>query len=181
VIPENVVSGDAQKVEEGVARQPRIRPIFPLTALGVLLLDQATKLAVYRSMTLGQPIRVLGDNIRLIYIHNAGAAFGMFQGSRWFFLGVSALSILIILSLALGGRYRQLSMQFSFGLILGGALGNFADRLWLGVVIDFIQVGVRSHYWPVFNVADAGVTVGVILLAVRLLTQRSPGSQTGPA
>jgi signal peptidase II len=169
--------GEPLPRDEGRAERPlsgeRVHPAFPLTALVVLSADLASKLAVYHSLTLGQPpIRLLDDVLRLTYIHNAGAAFGLFQGSRWFFIGVSALSLLIILSLALSGRYRDRWMQFAFGLILGGALGNLADRIWLGVVIDFVQVGVRSHYWPVFNVADAGVTVGVILLALRLMGER---------
>ncbi len=164
----NEAAGEERPLSRG-----RVRPAFLFTALAVLIADLVSKLAVYHSLTLGQPpIRVLGDAVRLTYIHNAGAAFGLFQGSRWFFIGVSALSLLIILSLALSGRYRDRWMQFSFGLILGGALGNLADRIWLGVVIDFVQVGIRSHYWPVFNVADAGVTVGVILLALRLVGER---------
>jgi len=143
---------------------------FLLWALVTLVLDQATKLIVYRTMTLhGPPVPVIGDLLRLVYIHNPGAAFGLFHGSRWFFVGVSLLSSLVLVSLALSGRYRDRWLLASFGMILGGAIGNLVDRLWLGVVIDFIQMGVAGRYWPVYNVADIGVTVGVALLALRLL------------
>jgi len=132
----------------------------------------ATKLVVYRTLTTNQgSIRILGDWVRLTYIHNAGAAFGLFQGSRWFFIGVSVLSALVITSLALSSRYRDRLMQIAFGLILGGALGNLLDRIWLGVVIDFLDVGIGARRWPIFNVADSGVTIGVLLLALRLLAE----------
>ncbi len=162
----------------------RVSFLFVVCALAVLALDLASKLAVYRTL----------DTARgPTYIHNAGSAFGLLQGGRWFFVGVSGLSAIIILLLALSGRYRDRGIQAAFGLILGGALGNLIDRLWLGVVIDFIQVGIRTHYWPVFNVADIGVTAGVGLLALRLLVEERndrhaaadpaerPGSSAGGA
>ncbi len=144
--------------------------LFLGSALAVVALDVATKLAVYHGLDPRKPpVRILGDMVRLTYIHNAGSAFGLFQGGRWFFVAVSAVSAGLITLLALSGRHHDRGMQCAFGLILGGAVGNLIDRLWLGVVIDFIQIGIRSHYWPVFNVADIGVTVGVGLLALRLL------------
>lgn len=147
----------------------RVRP-FLFWALVLLALDQATKAIVYRTMALhGPPVPLLGEMLRLVYIHNPGAAFGLFHGSRWFFVGVSLLSSLVLVSLALSGRYQDRWLLASFGMILGGAIGNLIDRLWLGVVIDFIQMGVAGRYWPVYNVADIGVTLGVALLALRLL------------
>ena len=144
-------------------------------ALAVVLLDQASKVIVYRTLTLHGPSRpVLGDVLRLTYIHNAGSAFGLFGGSRWFFVGVLLLSILVILALARSGRYRDSCLVTAFGLILGGAVGNLVDRLWLGKVIDFIEMGIAGHYWPVYNVADIGVTVGVFLLAIRVFFAKQP-------
>lgn len=152
--------------------QPPPRP-FVGWALAVLLLDQASKLVVYQWMTLnGPPIPLLGQTLRLTYIQNPGAAFSLFHGSRWFFIGVSLLSMLVLLSLAVSGRYRGRLLPVAFGLIFGGALGNLIDRLWLGVVIDFIQMGIGGHYWPVYNVADIGVTVGVALLVLQMLLER---------
>lgn len=144
-------------------------------AISVLVVDQITKAIVYRVMTLhGPSVPLLGDLLRLTYIHNEGAAFGLFGGSRWFFVGVSLLSILVILALAGSGRYRDPHLNTAFGLILGGAGGNLVDRLWLGRVIDFIEMGIAGHYWPVYNVADIGVTVGVILLGIRILFEKQP-------
>jgi signal peptidase II len=154
---------------------------FAWWSLAVIACDQASKLVVHRTMSLqGEPIRVLGDVLRLTYIQNAGAAFGLFHGSRWFFIAVSLLSMLVLLSLALHGRHRDPLLLTAFGLIFGGALGNLIDRLWLGVVIDFIQMGIAGHYWPVDNVADIGVSVGVGLLALRLLLDRDVPSGAAP-
>jgi signal peptidase II len=151
---------------------------FWLAGAGILVADLVTKNIVYHSETLRRgPVRVLGDWLVLNYIHNAGSAFGLFHGSRWFFIGVSAVSILLILSLALSGRYRDRWIYLAFGMILGGAVGNLLDRIWLGVVIDFLDLGIGSHRWPIFNVADIGVTAGVILLALRLLLDQQEASQ----
>jgi len=152
----------------------RLSRVFYAAAVATLIVDVITKLMVYHSMTLGGPsIAVLGDYVRLTYIQNPGAAFSLFQGSRWFFVGVSLLSMLLILALVMSGRYRALRMQAAFGLVLGGAIGNLIDRLWLGKVIDFLDIGLGATRWPIFNVADIGVTVGVLLLLMGLI--RAPG------
>lgn len=151
--------------------------LFYLVAGLVLTLDIVTKQIVYRSMHLGESIPVFGDWFRWTYIHNAGAAFGVFQGNRWFFVGVSALSVLVLVTLANSSRYRRPLTLIALGLILGGAVGNLLDRLWLGVVIDFVNIGVGQHRWPFFNIADSGISVGVVLLAIQML--RDGGSTDG--
>jgi len=143
---------------------------FYLVAALVLALDIATKQIVYRNLVLGgPPVEVVGDWLRWTYIHNAGAAFGLFQGNRIVFLVVSILSAIVILGLANHREYRRPWTLFALALILGGALGNLLDRIWLGVVIDFIDCGFREHRWPFFNIADSGISVGVVLLAIQLL------------
>jgi signal peptidase II len=159
------------------ANQPRVsgRTLFThiyLIGLVVLALDIVTKQIVYRTLPLGGPsIEVLGDVLRWTYIHNPGAAFGLFTANRYFFIGVSLLSTIVILALVHSSRYRDRWILISFGLILGGAIGNLLDRLWLGVVIDFIDVGIGRHRWPFFNIADSGISVGVVLLALRFLRE----------
>ncbi|MDM7916747.1 MAG: signal peptidase II [Candidatus Eisenbacteria bacterium] len=126
---------------------------FLLWALIVVVVDQATKLAVHSALPLnGPPLRILGDLLRLTHIHNPGAAFGLFQGNRWFFMGVSILSMLVLVFLARDDRYRDRWMTTAFGLIFGGALGNLIDRIWLGVVVDFVQMGVAGHYLSLIHI-----------------------------
>lgn len=136
--------------------------IIPLA----VALDQASKLIVRGSMTLYQSEPVLGDFFRLTYIHNPGAAFGLNMGSPFLHTAFSvlALGVLIYLyrSLAAAERLARLALC----LVLGGAVGNIIDRLYLGEVVDFFDFGLGDLRWPIFNVADSCVTVGVLLLAL---------------
>ncbi len=128
---------------------------FLLCAAAVLGLDQLTKAFASAHLVPGEPVPVLGNFLRLTLVHNTGAAFGLFPGSRLPFILVSVLAIAVVLYVLLGW-------------ILGGALGNLLDRIRWGRVVDFIDVGIGTVRWPVFNVADSAVTLGVILLAWNL-------------
>lgn len=143
----------------------RPRALFALCAAFVLAFDQVTKEAASSRLLLSEPVPVLGDFVRLTLVHNTGAAFGLFPGSRLPFIVVSLLAIAVVLYLVTREAYRGLPQRVLLGCILGGAIGNLVDRVRLGWVVDFIDVGLGSARWPVFNVADSAVTVGVILLA----------------
>ncbi len=141
---------------------------FLACATVVLGLDQLTKAIVSARLLPGAPVPVLGQFLRLTLVHNTGAAFGLFPGSRLPFILVSVLAIAVVLYLFARDAYRSLANRVLLGCILGGALGNLVDRIRWGRVVDFIDVGVGSIRWPVFNVADSAVTLGVILLAWNL-------------
>jgi signal peptidase II len=132
-----------------------------LPAAVIVILDQLTKHFFWRN---GQNYELIPGYFNITLVKNAGAAFGMFQGARVFFVAASVVAVGLIIYLGLrlpaSQRYRRLLL----GLILGGAVGNLIDRVASGEVIDFVQIGVAGHYWPVFNVADAGVSVGAALL-----------------
>jgi signal peptidase II len=135
--------------------------------LGVLFVDQLTKAWVRASMTLNETIPVVGDMVRLTYIHNEGAAFGLSIGqhSSKVFLVLAAIASLLVLYLLLTSPREGRTQRIALALILGGALGNIIDRIRWSMVVDFIQVGVAGHFWPIFNVADSAVTIGAALLA----------------
>ena len=141
---------------------------FLACAAAVLALDQATKALASTHLLMGQPVRILGEFFRLTLVHNSGAAFGLFPGSRLPFILVSVLAIAVVLFLFARDAYRSLLNRVLLGCILGGALGNLVDRIRWGRVVDFIDVGLGALRWPVFNVADSAVTLGVILLAWNL-------------
>ncbi len=157
---------------------------FLACAAAVLGLDQMTKILASARLVPGEPEPVLGQFLRLTLVHNTGAAFGLFPGSRLPFILVSVLAIAVVLYLFARDAYRSLWNRVLLGCILGGALGNLVDRIRWGRVVDFIDVGLGSIRWPVFNVADSAVTLGVILLAWNLARsgrtdtdlQSSPGS-----
>lgn len=137
-----------------------------------LLLDQASKVAVLRLMQPGDSLHIFSDVVKLTFVRNSGAAFGMLSGNNLTFvfttlLAMAAVVYLIFRSRRTGGRF-----SFSLVLVLGGALGNLVDRLRVGEVIDFIDVGWKAHRWPVFNVADVAVTAGVILFCYHSIFSR---------
>jgi len=142
--------------------------IFVSCTVAVLALDQATKALASSRLLLGQPVPILGDFVRLTLVHNTGAAFGLFPGSRLPFILISILAIVVVFYLFAREAYRSLGNRVLLGCILGGAIGNLVDRVRWGRVVDFIDVGWSTLRWPVFNVADSAVTLGVILLAWNL-------------
>ena len=143
-----------------------------ITGLGVLALDQLTKQLVSSNMYLGESIPPEGW-VRLTYGVNTGAAFGLFRDHT---LTLTVLSVFAIGFLVYFYRmHSQLHPLFrlALGLQLGGAIGNLIDRVRLGSVVDFIDIGP----WPIFNVADSAVVVGVALLAF-LVFRHSPDKKT---
>jgi signal peptidase II len=166
----------------GARPRPRGRPrTFPLRgllflalAVLVVVVDQVTKrLAVQRLERTGVrsvPVPGAGDMLRFTYVENRGAAFGLLQDQTVFFVLVGLVVIGVI---AASYRYLPRSgfrLHLALGLQLGGAVGNLIDRVRQGYVVDFVDFGYRSNWWPVFNVADSAICVGVALLALNLLT-----------
>ena len=142
---------------------------FLFCAAVVLGLDQITKAVASARLMQGEPVPILGQFLRFTLVHNTGAAFGLFPGSRLPFILISVLAIAVVLYLFARDAYRSLVNRVLLGCILGGALGNLVDRVRWGRVVDFIDVGVGAVRWPVFNVADSAVTLGVILLVWNLV------------
>ncbi len=132
----------------------------------VLFLDQGTKLLVVTNLAYGESIPILFHIVAITYVHNFGAAFGIFAGQRMVFI----LAVLVIVVVFIKWRKDFLQAgplaMHGGGLLMGGALGNLVDRVRLGYVVDFIQVG----WWPVFNIADSAIVIGavsLVLLAIR--------------
>lgn len=138
------------------------------TFFTILLLDQGTKYLVQEGMELYSSIPVIGQVLKLTYIRNPGAAFGISVGNRFLFIALSILACAVMVYYFLRMPREETWGRFAVTLIFGGAIGNLIDRLLYGEVTDFIEVGVAGYYWPVFNVADMAVTIGVILLFIRM-------------
>ena len=143
-----------------------------LPAALIVVVDQITK---YLFWTNGRNYEILDGFFNITLVKNAGAAFGVLQGGRVFFIAASAVAILLITYLGLKLPREDRSRRICLGLILGGAVGNLIDRVRFGEVVDFVQIGFRGHYWPVFNVADVGVTVGASLLILYALLPKRAG------
>lgn len=145
--------------------------------LGIVIVDQLTKIVVDRTLFLHQSIPVIDNFFSLTYIRNKGAAFGILADSAAAF----RLAILIVFSLVAIGFVISLIRRLpesekwltvSLAFILGGALGNLIDRVWRGEVIDFLDFYWSTFHWPAFNVADSFITVGVIMALSRFLRSK---------
>jgi signal peptidase II len=137
-------------------------------ALAVFVLDRLTKAIVNATVPYGTETPLLGNLVGITNIRNAGAAFGFAPVGPWFFL-VAALAVSVGLVVYVIRQPGDLSADAVLGLILGGALGNAFDRIINGGgVTDFIDV----HFWPIFNVADSAVSIGVVLLILGYLIRK---------
>jgi len=147
----------------------------------VLILDQAVKWLALRRLPPGVPMSVIDGFFSLTLVMNPGLAFGMLgtvpRGWRWVvaLLSIAALGVLAAVATRLlpeGGRAAAVAV----GMIFGGAAGNLIDRARFGAVVDFLDFYWRGWHWPAFNVADSAISVGVALLALRMLTAPPPQS-----
>lgn len=141
---------------------------FYSVCLGVILLDRITKYIVNSWMHVGQTIPLLKGILHLTFVRNAGAAFGILQGRRWFLIVMAAAVVVIILLYARHIRGNRL-MEVALGLQLAGALGNLYDRVVYEAVVDFIDF--RLINFAVFNVADSAIVIGVSLFAWDILME----------
>lgn len=131
----------------------------------VVLTDQVSKYAISRLIPLGRGVRIFGDFIRFVHVHNPGAVFSIPVGACFPYIVGAACILLFIYSI------RKRSTLLS--LIFGGAIGNLIDRIRMGAVIDFIDIGIGNLRWPTFNVADSCITIGVIIFLVSMIGRKS--------
>ncbi len=161
--------------------------LFLLMAGFAVVLDQVTKTWVSGSFGLFESRPVVEGWFHLTYLRNPGAAFGLFAGfgeafRRPFFLAVTLLAVIGIVVALWRLPPRKPWSVAALALVFGGALGNQADRLLRGEVVDFLDVFWRSHHWPAFNVADSAISLGVMILVVaELFGMRTVGRDPSAA
>jgi signal peptidase II len=155
---------------------PKARLVV-LLLLVIVPLDQATKIIVDRMLPLHESIPVIENFFSLTYIRNTGAAFGLLAQSgelfrRTFLIGFSLAAIGFIIIMLRRLPENEKVLTIALGFILAGAVGNLIDRLLYGEVIDFLDFYWNGYHWPAFNVADSFITIGVVLIMVRLATSK---------
>ena len=141
------------------------RGTFLFLAGLVVLADQFTKVLAQTFLISGASLPILGNFFHLTLVQNEGIAFGLFQGAEKTLLVIIPLSIVGLVFFGLRSHPGRWMTQGGIGLILGGAVGNWIDRIRVGAVIDFLDFRI----WPVFNFADTAITVGVGLFLLELL------------
>jgi signal peptidase II len=142
--------------------------------LAVLISDQALKIWAEQVLKLGASVAVIPGFFSLTRVHNTGVAFGMAQGNN-LLTGLLAVAILVLAGgLARGWDWNRRFVQLVSAMVAGGAVGNLIDRARLGYVLDFFDFHYRGWSWPAFNIADAGISLGVGLLLVSWVAGKSP-------
>ncbi|AJS57768.1 signal peptidase II [Paenibacillus sp. IHBB 10380] len=141
--------------------------IYYIIAFIALLVDQGTKYLIATRLELSEQIPVIGDFFLITSHRNRGAAFGILQDQRWFFIVITSIVVIGILWYLQKVRHSNNKLlPLALSLVLGGAVGNFIDRMLNGEVVDFLQFNFGSYTFPIFNVADSCIVVGVALIIV---------------
>jgi len=148
--------------------EPRVKagpaPFF-VAAAGVFIADQLTKYGVRSSLDLFQSRRITSF-FNIVYVENTGSAFGLFRSlGNVFFVTIAVVAVITVVFLLVKDHDNRLA----FSLILGGAVGNLSDRLLYGHVVDFLDFHLGGMHWPAFNIADSALTLGIALLAFRVI------------
>lgn len=134
----------------------------------IVVADQISKYLVITNFALGDSVPLIEGIINLTYIHNNGAAFGILKNQRWFFLAVTAVIMIICITMLIRKTYKSKWMYWAICIVLGGGLGNMIDRAFRGGnVIDFLEFGFFD--FPIFNLADIAVSVGAVMIFIYFL------------
>jgi signal peptidase II len=163
--PPSAVAAAAAPPEAATASTKARRrwPLFVGLALIVVVADQLAKALVRGSLVAGQSVDVIGDLVRIVFGQNSGALFGLFKDNALMF-GIVSLAVVVLIVAYHARSASSLYLTVTLGLLLGGAIGNMVDRLWLGYVVDFVDVGIGQTRFYTFNVADSAISLAILLL-----------------
>jgi signal peptidase II len=132
-------------------------------AATVVILDQLTKAWLVGQLSPGEVMNVVGDLVRLVFSQNSGALFGLFRDNAVIF-GIVSLAVIGLIVAYHARSASSLYLSIALGLLLGGAVGNMTDRLRMGYVVDFVDIGIGDFRWYTFNVADAAISTAIVML-----------------
>ncbi|MFD2616951.1 signal peptidase II [Terrilactibacillus laevilacticus] len=153
--------------------------IYYLLALIVLGIDQVSKYMIVKNMDIGQSITMIPDFLYITSVRNKGAAWSILEGQRLFFFIVTfVVLIIVIYYMQKIGRFRPL-LGLGLAFVIAGTIGNFLDRLFRGEVVDFIHTVFGSYQFPVFNVADSSLFIGVVIIICYLLITEKKEKKNG--
>lgn len=152
--------------------------VYYIIALLIILVDQLTKWAIVSYMNLGQSITVIENFLYITSHRNRGAAWGILQGQMWFFYIITVIVVAILVIYIQRLPKQQRLMGIALGLMLGGAIGNFIDRIFRKEVVDFINTYIFTYDFPIFNIADSALVVGVGLVLILTLLEGKQEKET---
>lgn len=144
--------------------------IYLFVILFLVGLDQLSKSIIVQTIKLNDYIVVIKDFFNITYVQNRGAGFSILQGQMTFFYIITVVALIVLTYLLLKSKDKL--SKTAYLLMIGGAIGNFIDRLLLGYVVDFLDFYIFGYNYPVFNLADSFLTVGVILMVISVLLEK---------
>jgi len=162
-----------------------MRKKYYLIALLILIIDHISKWVAHAKLNPNPAVEIVPGFLRLSYVNNSGVAFGFFDRieSVWKPYVLAAMAIIaVVVILVYSTRMPQgrTLLQVALAITLGGILGNFADRIIRGYVVDFIEFHIHEiFYWPTFNIADSAITVGIALLLIDTVKSPAPEEISG--
>ena len=130
------------------------------------LLDMLSKILVINYLELEESVKIINEFIYLTYVRNTGAAWSILSDNTYIVLGISFIIIIGIIWYISKNKIDNKFEKVAYSLILGGAIGNLANRIIYGYVIDFIDIKIFGYDYPIFNLADGFIVIGVILLII---------------
>ncbi|HDU1354160.1 TPA: signal peptidase II [Staphylococcus pseudintermedius] len=139
----------------------------------ILIGDQLTKFIIRTQMTLGESFAVVPKFLYITSHRNNGAAWGILSGKMTFFYIITIIVLIALIVFYIKEAKNNMLMQIAISLLFSGALGNFIDRVSSGEVVDFIDTVIFGYNFPIFNIADASLTIGVVLLIIVLLKDQN--------
>jgi signal peptidase II len=150
---------------------------YYLIALLVIALDQLTKWMIVKKMEYGESIEIIENLLYITSHRNRGAAWGILQGQMWFFYIITIAVIIGLVYYIQKMAKESRLLGVALALMLGGAIGNFIDRIARQEVVDFVHTYIFSYSFPVFNVADAALSIGVGLLVIHMFLEEKNGKE----
>lgn len=140
-----------------------------IVAIAILIIDQVTKRIIATTMNIGDSYEVIPNFLNITSHRNNGAAWGIFSGKMGFFYIITIVILIVLVLFYIKEAKYNLFMQVAISLLFAGALGNFIDRLVNGEVVDFVDTNIFGYDFPIFNVADSSLTIGVLFIIIALL------------
>ena len=176
---------DEVQAQPSVSTRFGWRGAYLLASFGLYMVDQSTKAWAVRALRFGHDRTIINGFLDLIYAENNGIAFGQLQErgnfARWFFVVLAIAAALAVFYYFVRTPRNDDRVLGACALLLAGILGNLTDRVRLGYVVDFIAMHAGSYHWPTFNVADASISIGALLLAYDLVfASRKKSVASGP-
>ena len=146
--------------------------LFSIVSVIIFALDRITKTLVLHNVSPGSTIPIIPPMLNLTFVTNSGAAFGILQDKKLFFIIVTIIAMVAILYYFYTVYKVDKWSSWALSFVFGGAISNFYDRLTMGEVIDFIDVGTMRWRWPAFNIADTSICIGVMILIIVILFEK---------